>query len=121
MYKAFHGKKAAKKIIFYDYIAGSIAVYGAGKLGRQFYRQITGREKVQGTRYHSHVVLWMDQNYVEYQKEGLPVSSPSKATDKDYEQLVIAIAKKETADSIKEMLIQQGVEEYKILWIRQQI
>lgn len=121
VYKAFHGKKAANKIIFYDYIADSIAVYGAGKLGRRFYSQITGREKVQGTRYHSHVVLWMDQNYVEYQKEGLPVSSPSKATDKDYEQLVIAIAKKETADSIKEMLIQQGVEEYKILWIRQQI
>lgn len=82
-----------------------------------FYEQITGHIKVNGNRYSSNVVLWMDQNFEEYQKRGLPVSSPELLLSVEYEQLIIAIAKKETADSIKDMLIKQGIAEYKILWI----
>lgn len=119
VHKIFCRKAAAKMICFHDYIACNIAIYGAGKLGQQFYRQITGREKVQGNRYHSQVVLWVDQNYEKYQKEGLPVSSPEDAARIDYEQIIIAVAKKEIADSVREMLVEKGVQMRKIIWIRQ--
>jgi len=121
LHKLFCSETGKKEISFCDYIADNIAIYGAGKLGQWLYRQITGSEKVLGTRYHSNVVLWMDQNYQEYQKEGLPVSSPLEAAGKNYEQLIIAVAKKEAADSIKDMLCKQGVEENKILWIKELI
>ena len=77
------------------------------------------REKVRGVRYHSQVVLWLDQNYEECQKEGLPVSDPKDALRREYEQLIIAVAKKEVADSIREMLVQLGVDRHKILWMKE--
>lgn len=119
IHKIFSHKGAAKMVCPHDYAAGQIAIYGAGKLGQRFYRQITGREKVQGTRYHSLVSIWMDQNYQEYQKIGLPVSSPKEAAQKEYEQLIIAVAKKEIADDIRDLLVGQGVEAHKIFWLGQ--
>lgn len=121
IHRAISREAPAKRVCAHDYAADTIAIYGAGKLGRQFYRQITGKEKVQGARYHSQVVLWLDQNFEECQKEGLPVSNPKEAAKKDYEQLIIAVAKKEVADGIREMLVQQGVDRHKILWVKELI
>ncbi len=119
IYRAICHETPGKMVCAHDYMANTIAIYGAGKVGRRFYRQITGKEKVQGVRYHSQVVLWLDQNYEECQKEGLPVSDPKDALRGKYEQLIIAVAKKEVADSIREMLVQLGVDRHKILWMKE--
>ena len=119
IYRAICHETPGKMVCAHDYMANTIAIYGAGKVGRRFYRQITGKEKVQGVRYHSQVVLWLGQNYEECQKEGLPVSDPKDALRREYEQLIIAVAKKEVADSIREMLVQLGVDRHKILWMKE--
>ncbi len=103
----------------YDCIAQDIAVYGAGKVGQRFVRQITGREKVNGVSYSSNVVLWVDLDHQKYQEQGMPVSGPDDLDKKAYDQLIIAVAKKEMADSIKAFLLGVGVSENKILWIRE--
>lgn len=103
---------------FYDCIAQNIAVYGAGKLGQRFYRQITGAEKVNGVRYSSNVVLWMDRDFLEYQNKGMPVYSPAEAVKQEYQQLIIAVAKKEIAEEIKASLLELGVNKSKIIWIK---
>ncbi len=82
-------------------------------------RQITGREKVNGVSYSSNVVLWVDLDHQKYQEQGMPVSGPDDLDKKAYDQLIIAVAKKEMADSIKAFLLGVGVSENKILWIRE--
>lgn len=95
----------------YDCIAQKIVVYGAGKKGQLFYRQITGTVKVGKERYQSEVVLWVDKNYEEYQKQGLMVSAPRELKGAEYEQIVIAIAKRETVEQVKKELMECGIEE----------
>ena len=118
-YTCFCGKSDFRTANVFDCIRQNIIIYGAGKVGQRFYRQITGKDKVNGIRYSSSVVLWVDRNYQEYQSEGMPVASPSEVIKHDYQQLIIAIAKKETADNIRKYLLELGVREEKIFWLRQ--
>lgn len=117
--KAVSSKLDYRAASVYDCIPNCIAIYGAGKVGQRFYRQITGREKVNGIRYSSDVVLWLDRNYEMYQREGMPVCAPAEAMKQEYAMLVIAVAQKSVADSIEKSLLEIGVERHKIFWLRQ--
>lgn len=119
IYKNFSMVPNVRVANIYDCIAKHIAVYGAGKVGQRFVRQITGKEKVNGVRYFSKVVLWVDRDYLEYQKKNMMVSSPDEVDKKEYEQLIIAVAKRDVAESIKAFLLRAGVDENKIFWIKE--
>ena len=96
----------------YDLIAQRVAIYGAGKKGQMLYEQLT-----RGHKYHAEVLLWVDTNYEKYQREGLPVECPEKISGAAYEQVLVAVAKKELAEEIKEKLNQMGIPGHRILWI----
>lgn len=60
-----------------------LALYCAGTYGQRLYNYI----KVSGI---ADVVVWVDQNYVELQRIGLPVVSPEELCNKEFEGIVIA-------------------------------
>ena len=101
----------------FDFLGERVAIYGAGKRGQQLYQQLTKGKKINGKRYSFKVVAWFDREAEEYQKKGYPVEKPEKATSVEYDQLVIAIWKKEMAEEIKKKLIGYGVPEEKIYWL----
>lgn len=96
----------------YDLIAQKVILYGAGKKGQLLFGQLT-----KGHKYHAEVLLWVDSDYERCRKEGLPVESPERIGDVEYAQILIAIAKRELAEEIKESLIEMGIPSYRILWI----
>ena len=118
IYQNIHGKEEKKQYVtVLDFLGERVAIYGAGKKGQEFYQQVTGKVKIKGRRYHSKVVLWIDQNANKCQKEGLPVVGLEQVRSVAYDQLVIAIAKKETAEKVKQTLLAYGVPEEKIFWV----
>lgn len=112
------GKGVAKTATIYDYIWENIVIYGAGKKGKLFYDQMTGKAKVNGQRYVRNIVAWIDQNYAQYQEQGLAVSSLDKIQEVEFDQVIIAIARRDVAAEIKKMLMQRGIPENKITWIK---
>lgn len=96
----------------YDLIAQKVVIFGAGKKGQLLYKQLT-----EGYKYHADVLLWVDTDFEKCRRNGLPVESPEKISGVKYDQVVIAVAKKDLAEEIKESLIQMGVPGYRILWI----
>lgn len=84
-------------------------LYGAGKVGTDYYRQIFGRKL-------ANLVLWVDKRWEEYRNDYTPVFSPENIANYEYDYLIIAVKKKELADEIRRELIQEGIAEEKILW-----
>lgn len=110
----FLGTKEHQKICNskYDLIAQKVILYGAGKKGQLLFGQLT-----KGHKYHAEVLLWVDSDYERCRNEGLPVESPERIGDVEYAQILIAVAKRELAEEIKESLIEMGIPSYCILWI----
>ena len=79
---------------------------------------MTGKAKVNGQRYVRNIVAWIDQNYAQYQEQGLAVSSLDKIQEVEFDQVIIAIARRDAAAEIKKMLMQRGIPENKITWIK---
>lgn len=93
------------------YSAGTrIVLYGAGKVGRIFYRQIIKEQEY-------FVVLWIDRQYVKFIEKGYPVSSPDRMSDIEYDKILIAVLNEKVYQSIKNDLIEMEVDEQKIDWI----
>ncbi len=83
---------------------GRIALYGAGKVGHNFKKQL------EMTKY-CQVVYWIDRNY---QEEGV-IGLEQFLGKKDYDQVVVALASDDVRMQIKKSLIKQGVPEEKII------
>lgn len=86
-----------------------VVLYGAGKVGVAYYRQIHLHKLV-------NMVLWVDKDCENYKSSYMPVSAPDSIKDCKYDYLIIAVKKKTVADEIRQELVQQGVEDRKILW-----
>jgi FlaA1/EpsC-like NDP-sugar epimerase len=86
-----------------------IVLYGAGAVGKDYYNQLTKRSDCE-------VVLWVDKNWKMHTYRFLPVKSITKVSTVKYDYIVIAIKKIETANVIKEELVNSGIEADKILW-----
>lgn len=86
-----------------------VILYGAGKIGVAYYRQIYLRTLV-------NMVLWIDKNWEVYKNLYMPVSAPKSIEDYEYDWIIIAVMKKEIADEIRRELVLQGVKDEKILW-----
>ncbi len=85
-----------------------IVLYGAGKVGKDFYWQLTG------SGYH--ITAWLDQDSIAYQREGLEVYQPEYLKTIDYDVVLIAVKDEITADTITKELILSGVQKTKIYW-----
>lgn len=83
-----------------------IIIYGAGKVGHEYYEQIKRLKYAQ-------IVLWVDKNFHKYEKENVKdIKMVSKA---EYDYLVIANASEEMNKIIIGELINLGVAKNKII------
>lgn len=81
-----------------------IVLYGAGKVGKDYFRQLT--------RMGYDVVLWVDSNAS--QIEG--VKSPSAICSVEYDVILIAVSRPEYAEDIKQSLQRMGIGEERQIW-----
>lgn len=82
----------------------NIVLYGAGTYGQRLYRYLerTG---------FCNVVTWVDRNYLQFQKMGLPVESPEMVAQAEYDAIVVANTYEKSRKSLYQNLIQKYPEE----------
>ncbi len=88
-----------------------LVLYGAGKVGRSFYKQIKSKGNYQ-------LVSWVDRDYWKYQKSEMKIESVDALAEKEYDVILVAINYESMAKTIKETLINKGIPEKKIVWIK---
>ncbi len=88
-----------------------LVVYGAGAAGIHLEKYI---RSVEG----ANIVCWADQNYKNL-KSTLDVCNPKEIVKHEFDYVVIAILREVAVKSAKRDLIELGVPEEKILWIKQ--
>jgi glycosyltransferase involved in cell wall biosynthesis len=86
-----------------------IILYGAGNVGKAYYRQIIGEE-------YYKLVLWVDKNYKNYQAKGLPVYQPQRIMDIKNTPIIVAVEREDIYKQISKELIDIGVDEAYIVW-----
>lgn len=80
-----------------------IILYGAGKVGRDYLRQLT--------RMGYEIVLWVDSNV----SEGI-VKKPQEISNVEYDVILIAVSRPEYVESIKQSLLNLGIKKEKLVW-----
>ncbi len=97
-----------KRIYLFPFVnvpkGSRIVLYGAGKIGKQFYEQLMA------LRYFASV-MWVDQDYKIKQN----VENPKAAKPKDFDYIVIAIKDCVTSNLIKTQLVSSGWNSAKII------
>jgi len=86
-----------------------IVLYGAGKAGQKIHKTIKDYKKCK-------IASWVDANYKMCRKKGLRVSPVESIVKLTYDQIVIAVLDKFTAEQIKASLVSMGVPTEKIFW-----
>lgn len=85
-----------------------IILYGAGKVGRDYYNQIAGLE-------YANNILWVDQNYNNLKIN--EVKDPNCLKDNlNFDYAIIAIENKKIAQSVKDFILNTGISHEKIIW-----
>jgi len=86
----------------------NIAVYGAGKLGKELKCKL-GKK----------CILWYDMAYKDYVSQGYDVQNPYEAGKNDiFDIIIIAIENKNIAETAKDFLISINVPKEKIFWVK---
>jgi glycosyltransferase involved in cell wall biosynthesis len=89
---------------------GSIVLYGAGAVGKDYYRQINDSGVC-------NIALWVDSGYSAHQKNGLPVSAPDDIAGAEFDCVLIAINSHKAASDIKKYLVDSlRISEDSIIW-----
>lgn len=86
-----------------------VILYGAGAVGRDLYRLHKSYKDLE-------IILWVDQNWEELQKEGLAVCAVEKIYYASYDYIILAVKEEEAADAIGGSLRRQGISDARILW-----
>lgn len=86
----------------------TIAIYGAGKVGCEFYNYIKDNE-------YGKVVVWVDNAFKNHIRQGLPVQPIDALFRNEFDKIIIAIQNRNVADEVKKNLVEWGVEESKII------
>lgn len=81
-----------------------IVLYGAGKAGRDYFRQLT--------RMGYEVVLWVDSNDSQIKS----VKKPDAVYEVEYDIILIAVSRPEYVESIKQILQNMGIGEERLMW-----
>ncbi len=85
-----------------------IILYGAGKVGKTAYEQLK--------KFGYNIVSWVDKNFKYYQNINLPVTTPHRLADKDFDLIYIAVSDQEVAEKIKMELLAKGIPYNKLIW-----
>ena len=104
-----------KEIALYEFpdihmlFGKKVILYGAGKVGMDYYRQIC--------RYEQCSIIALADTYSEkYHYDYVHVVSIKEVKELQWDILVIAVLGEETSSQIKSFLIQNGIEKEKIYW-----
>lgn len=81
-----------------------IVLYGAGKAGQDYFRQLTKMEY--------EIVLWVDSNDSPIEN----VKKPCAMLDIEYDVILISVSRPEYVESIKQSLNDIGIGEEKLVW-----
>lgn len=90
-------------------IGKKVVIYGAGKVGKDYLTQIAKYEQCE-------IVCWVDKNYEKEHFEYRKVIGVEELIKKEYDIILIAVARKEIAEEIRYSLLGSGIPENKILW-----
>lgn len=90
-------------------LADRIALYGAGRMGRDLYELLKERGK--------EIVCWIDKQSEKLQGEGLPVDPVERLKKGGFEQVVIAVKNREKTLEISSGLADMGIGKEMIFWI----
>lgn len=85
-----------------------LVIYGAGDVGYDLHEQL----------YYNcwcKEVLWVDKCFKDYQEKGLPVQSPEKVTDTNFDNILIAMIDQEKVTEVKLYLQSIGIIKEKII------
>ena len=85
-----------------------IAVYGAGTLGQHLYKRLLNLNAFSITK-------WVDIDYMELRKHGLPVDKPDSIYEVDFDELLIAFLDTNLVSQKRDELICNGIPEEKII------
>lgn len=88
----------------------SIVIYGAGAFGNAVYHYLQGSKEYA-------ISAWCDRDFRKYQIMGYPVQSVGEALKCHYDYIFVAIMSYKTVEKIKKLLISDGVNENKIVWL----
>ncbi len=88
----------------------NVLIYGAGVLGQEYLKQIliTGYCKIIG---------FVDKNYADYLPMVVPVFAPKQISKLSFDYVVIALRDGFGIPAIKQILLEQGVEESRIVYV----
>ncbi len=87
----------------------SVVLYGAGTVGRDFYRQIT-------KNHYCDIVLWVDSNYEMIDIPYGHVKNPDTILREQYDYIVVGVSRRNIALDIIGQLKDMGVLAKKIIW-----
>ena len=88
-------------------VAKKIVLYGAGRVGKDYYHQISSIN-------YCEEVLWVDKN-AKYMND-VRIREVSEIDIQKYDYIVIAINDYKVCESIKKQFIKQGIEKEKIIY-----
>ena len=86
-----------------------IIIYGAGKVGYHYYRQLCAYPNFK-------IVDWVDKNFSKYNYKERNVSPVENIKLIDYDLILVAIKDKKVADNIIDDLLSMNIERDKIYW-----
>lgn len=78
-----------------------VVIYGAGVAGREIYMAQKRKDIYD-------LVLWVDEKYEEYMKEGVEVENPENMLNIEFDYIVVAVEKENTFQSIYQEIISNG-------------
>lgn len=87
----------------------SVVLYGAGTVGRDFYRQIA-------KNHYCDIVLWVDLNYEMINIPYGDVKSSDMILQEQYDYIVVGVSRRNMALDIMGQLKDMGVLAKKIIW-----
>ena len=88
----------------------SIVIYGAGKVGQAYVRQINNAGKP------LELCKWVDKKYDIWRVSDFCIDDPKCLPKLNYDYIIIAIESHMIAEEIKKELIDMGIDDKKIIW-----
>lgn len=91
-----------------------VVVYGAGGFGKVVKNYCDNLDQTE-------VTAWVDSHYELYQKQGMDVMGIQQLAGYEFDCIIIAILNERIAESIKETLVEMGIPEEKIDWVKKDV
>lgn len=88
-----------------------IAIYGAGKVGRDYYAQLSKFVNIE-------IVAWFDSNWKDCMYEYADVQGIEEVGQYNFDVILIAVKEKNMADEIREKLLKIEQPREKLLWVK---